>query len=92
MRPIDADRLWLEMSYDQTVDQYCYPCIERIWKAIENTPTVDAVPVIRCKDCKWCVELHDIDIDTIVPYLQCTNWNGMTDADGYCCAAERKEE
>lgn len=26
---------------------------EIIRRAIQTAPTVDAVPVIRCKDCKW---------------------------------------
>lgn len=24
-----------------------------VWRELENAPTVDAVPVIRCKDCKY---------------------------------------
>lgn len=44
-RLIDANKLWAAMAYDQTVDQYCYPCAERIWKAIKEQPTVDAIPI-----------------------------------------------
>ena len=44
-RLIDANRLWLAMAYDQTVDQYCYPCAERIGKAIKEQPTVNAIPI-----------------------------------------------
>jgi len=50
-RLIDANKLWLSMASDQTVDQYCYPCIERIGKAIKEQPIVDAVPVVRCRVC-----------------------------------------
>lgn len=25
-------------------------------KDIEKAPTIDAVPVVRCRDCKWCAD------------------------------------
>ena len=60
---------------------------EALAKAIiESVPTIDAVTVVRCKDCKhwgmhkrlnmpWCFAMH---IDK--------------SEDGYCDFAERKEE
>ena len=31
--------------------------IDAAWSRIENAPTIDAVPVVRCKDCKnWNLE------------------------------------
>ena len=86
MRLIDADQLINAIKEEAIVIDFDKEINRVVVRDVEY------VPVIRCKDCKWCVELHDIDIDTIAPYLQCTNWNGMTDADGYCCVAERKEE
>lgn len=51
MRLIDADELIAEISnpkYPYTYDA------ERVFKRmIDNAPTVDAVPVVRCKDCKY---------------------------------------
>ena len=58
---------------------------EIIRRAIQTAPTVDAVPVIRCKECKYnnggrC------------------SWHGgagykwIVDDDDYCSCAERKEE
>jgi hypothetical protein len=63
---------------------------EVMQKVLDTAPTVDAVPVIRCKDCKWygrvdkrrfyrgadCLQGH---LNTIVP-----------DRD-YCSMAEPKE-
>lgn len=43
MRLIDADALWMVTEGD-------HEYYERF--EIENAPTVDAVPVVRCKDCK----------------------------------------
>lgn len=55
---------------------------------IRNQPTVDAVPVIRCKDCKhytgkWCKQHSTKELDL--------NDRVTTDYD-YCSWAERKEE
>ena len=46
--------------------------------------------LIRCKDCKWCRE--DYHTDGNVPYWVCINWDGGTDADGFCYEAERRED
>lgn len=49
MRLIDADKIqWKSYpnDYGETNDDYVEKC------DIDNMPTVDAVPVLRCKDCK----------------------------------------
>ena len=48
-RYIDADALKEMIHY--TDDFYETPYVE--WEDIVLAPTVDAVPVVRCKDCKW---------------------------------------
>ncbi len=85
MRLIDADdrKLRTDLTY--------YTC----WTGIDEAPylfavdmldkatTIDAVPVIRCKDCKRWTKPH--------------GWNGWcehgipVDEDDYCSHAERKE-
>lgn len=49
MRLIDADALKTIRSI-QSAD---YNSIETIQHWIDNAPTIDAVHVVRCKDCKW---------------------------------------
>ena len=69
MRLIDADALLNRMRKDPLFD-----LVERygVSGVIEAEPTVDAVPVIRCKDCKhWqyesCfVESEEGDADSII--------------------------
>ena len=46
------------------------------------SPTVDAVPVIRCKDCKWYYG----------DYCGGFGDGAFTPEDGFCHNAERKEE
>ena len=72
MRLIDADRLnkpiYAEednitgsgMSYDEICGYN--DGIDIAWNKIDQAPTIDAVPVVRCKDCKfgdWDSEPND---------------------------------
>lgn len=54
-----------------------------------DQPTVDAVPVVRCKDCKYSVDEYDdgecyCDYENDLRYIK--DWNH------HCSWAERKEE
>ena len=51
MRLIDSDELWERLNYEPWEhnadrDEIALPIVNA-------APTVDAVPVVRCKDCKW---------------------------------------
>lgn len=72
MRLIDADAL--KPSY---IDSLCrfYVSI----KDINSAPTVDAVEVVRCKDCK--------EFETIG---YCLFWGDDMGDNGYCSYGERK--
>ena len=94
MRLIDADAVYkiLEsceirkatIGNSLTDWEYGYTCgIERAESEIECATTVDAVPVIRCKDCKW----YEFD-----EKLHCGLPHGVRLKDDYCSDAERKEE
>jgi hypothetical protein len=59
--------------------------------AIDALPTVDAVPVVRCKDCKW---YGRVDKRRFYRGMDCLHKRICTiipDKD-YCSRAERKEE
>ena len=62
MRPIDADALYQLFMVNPKgeripeVDCDNFPVrvdIHDVKKAILKSPTIDAVPVVRCKDCIW---------------------------------------
>lgn len=59
MRLIDADRL-SESIYDNVSAPYedSVAAKEECLREIEEAPTVDAVPVVRCKDCKHLVAVN----------------------------------
>lgn len=92
MRLIDADAL------KETICTNVYPVADgfnsrdygMFWtggieKAIDEAPTVDAVPVVRCKDCKYYEET-DETIGT------CLLTESGAHIKGYCSWAEVKEE
>ena len=83
MRLIDADKL-LEVLNKKSV-----PFNANVNDAILTAPTVDAVEVVRCKDCKYSKHLKQ--------YPKVNTWKCiLTDvvyrADDYCSYGERKEE
>ena len=56
-----------------------------IQQAVDEQPTIDAVPVVRCKDCRH------MEKSQYGRYCQIWGmYNGYGD-DGFCCYGERKE-
>lgn len=57
-------------------------------RTIENAPAVDAVPVVRCRDCKhWLKDFAGCS--DIVGRCEWANY--AVGANGYCLYGERKE-
>lgn len=50
MRLIDADVLISEFRKEMDKSIFEGRSVQEV---IDDTPTVDAVPVVRCKDCRW---------------------------------------
>ena len=58
--------------------------LQKIYKLIDNAPSIDAVPVVRCKDCEWwktsgCA----IDVSSL---------DDVPSADDFCSFGERADE
>ena len=75
MRLIDADEIQRQRIKD---------VIDAI---VDSTPTVDAVEVVRCKDCK-----HWKETVNGVPTCQGHGIAFITQAEDYCSYGERKED
>ena len=98
MKLIDADLLEKEIYKWMPKDQETWmesdlPPIENlvvsIMMTIQEQPTVDAVPVIRCKDCKHHYYHEMLKQD----YCEIPNMQfGEIEPNGYCHRAERKDE
>ena len=56
MRYIDAGKI--KITADTMIaDGECYVPLLAVKQAISQTPTEDVVEVVRCKDCKYFIEL-----------------------------------
>lgn len=90
MRLIDEDALVFEYGGLARINPSDgYAIAKYFADQVKAMPTVDAVPVIRCKDCAlW----NDTDSEHLVGY--CTEGDGekITFRNEWCCWAERKEE
>lgn len=91
MRPIDADALYelLDGGYDVDLDELPETKAELL-RMIDQEETIDAVPVVRCKECKHC--FIDRYGDGNAPDYVCIEWDSGTEPDGYCHMGERREE
>ena len=59
--------------------------ISAVPQFLEMLPTIDAVPVVRCKDCKHMAVVG-------VGFRWCKAWERIQTMgdDGFCCFAERR--
>ena len=99
MRLIDADRL-SEAIYDNVPAPYedASWAKENCLAEIEAAPTVDAVPVVRCRECKHHRDKNEQEQQYLVEdILICTSpdatddcWNAVW-PDHFCSYGERKE-
>lgn len=88
MRLIDADALEKDLArrWDENDDaDFSH---REVWRALRDAPTIDAVPVVRCKDCRWWTEWSNGGIGSCSRFA--LDWIG-TDADDFCSFAERKD-
>ena len=63
--------------------------IREIIEQIDSLPSLDAVEVVRCKDCEY----FDIGTDEDgKPFFKCLGWvYGGTSEDDFCSHGERKD-
>lgn len=93
-RLIDADELVAKLEADAEemeepiAKMFTYAAVNDV----KNAPTVDAVPVVRCRDCRY------YEPDFGCPWGGCNHphWSTRTlgfevSEDGYCHRAERRE-
>ena len=103
MRLIDADALPHDFTVPRLMDSRAYfKGVQDVFETIDAEPTVDAVSVVRCRDCKHAepIPLNKRSSFNYDRVLVCKNWRGDHDLaqdisvvwdDGYCDEGERKE-
>lgn len=85
MRLIDADAVKFEVEYGYDNHGVLLVPYRDIKKSMEATKTVDAIPVVRCKECKH-YEPEEYEFG-------CVFAGGLSyvKADDYCSYGERKD-
>jgi hypothetical protein len=100
MKLIDADKLKTELDawarIIQNPDHYMRADALHI---IDTAPEIDAVPVVRCKDCQYWEYDHNYDSTIAFGYCRCRDWQTPwseseieTVGMGYCHHGVKKEE
>ena len=62
---------------------------------VPSMPTIDAVPVVRCKDCVYYIPAEDLPCEYDNPIDAdglCDNIDKYADRDGFCSQGKRREE
>ena len=88
MRQIDADKLQqfpirANRCDKEHANKHFLNGIETVLEYAEQLPTVDAVPVVRCKDCKK-LGTGECPMEQDYPWIS-------TDSDDFCSYGERRE-
>ena len=88
-RLIDADALYRKVKME--TNPYGKPTIDydsgvKVLEWIDKAPTIDAVPVVRCRDCKYRFKNNGHSRDGC-PIIDANIW---MDGDDFCSHGERK--
>ena len=84
MRLIDADKLFPNGAVPFITDDG-FRTAEKILRIVKKAPTIDAVEVVRCKNC------HNYNASgCCVGFGWCENLGIGTDDDFFCAVGERK--
>lgn len=92
MRLIDADELVKQWTI-ASPEPYNTDAAE-VLDSIKKAPTIDAVPVVRCKDCMYHRKISEREREYLNPdVFTCTNlagWNYVW-PDDFCSYGERRD-
>ncbi len=96
-RLIDAYAFYKKFVNDTptiTMGEQRYVATWRISDLIADSPTVDAVEVVRCKDCKYCERDHTLDGggDEYYYCWNCVMEHGQARANEFCSYGERRPD
>ena len=85
MRLIDLDSEYIK----ETLYRRGFKTRQDIEEWLNNAPTIDAVPVVRCRECKFGTHFGDMEDE----WIRCMNLHGnpLMPFDGFCSYGERKE-
>jgi hypothetical protein len=91
-RLIDADKVAEAIAWLDVID---FALWHDVQKCIDKVPTVDAVEVVRCKDCKFASLTYDGECKYCQRWKEKYDGESVSlylDGDFYCAWGERKED
>jgi hypothetical protein len=94
-RLIDVNALELELERTKRISKAHNMSftVNHVVSCIKNAPTVDAVKVVRCKDCKHWRHIEDGLGDCSHPRFHLDGHPDPTmEMNGFCSCGERREE
>lgn len=80
LRETMYEEVFLKDSDYQRWDSGCWIRYKLFERVVDSMPTIDAVQVVRCKDCK----VRDEE--------RCPWWHGVPSDEFYCAWGERKDD
>ena len=92
MRLIDADALKEAIEHSRGKNSI-YAQFVRAY--VKNAPTIDAAPVVRCKECKWYVRSmikQDGTLDERYKPDWCDLYRKVREETYFCADGERKDD
>lgn len=91
MRLIDVDALIETMRENAEGNEGWYGDTLAFMRDVENAPTIDAIPVVRCKDCVyWDKDTLRHNSNDVAEWDECecemlANRDRWNEIDHYCC-------
>lgn len=85
MRPIDADEVKLPKGFFENVTT-----VPRFYGWLDTIPTIDAAPIVRCKDCRYFLG-SDAECALILTRLHFYEKDKRWTEESYCSWGERKD-
>lgn len=101
MRLIDGEALRKAMYHEafetdsdmQKWDSGCWIRYKMFEIAIESAPTIDAVPVVRCKDCQYSRKVYILPSAPLPNTIVCRRYHDLLfDSNHFCSQGERKDD
>lgn len=78
---------WMDDGTGDEFDRGYDFAMRRAMRIIRNAPVVDAVPVVRCKDCEYT----DTEVGLPDGALYCNEWSSVVRSYWYCCRGARMD-
>lgn len=91
MRPINADNLIEQIESPYTEHPIMIQIRHAIKEMIDSAPTIDAVPVVRCKACKWWKKNYSWSTGE---FMVCVReaYEPLRNGEDFCSYGERRDE